>query len=113
MLFTRNANEFETAWWCPTKGDRIKRVAIGIEMGDSRDKHYRAIMQGLKIDDAQTVLKTTYNNEYEVRQELYYRDKWWVIQDVKKDTRTLNPQALAFVKPEEQTIYYLTVIGVS
>lgn len=112
MFFTINPKEYETAYYFPVKGDRIKKHAIGVERASEREKHRNTIIQNLIVDETSTVLKTSYNYDYKDGNELFYRGKYYIIRKVAIDAKPINPQALAFTNPEDNALRYLDILEV-
>lgn len=112
MFFTINPKEYETAYYFPIKGDRVKKHAIGVERVQPREKRWNTIAQNLIVDEGSMVLKTSYAYDYKDSREIQYRGKYYIIQKVVVDTRPINPQALAFANAEDNALRYLSLIEV-
>lgn len=111
-MFTNNPNEFEVAFYCPAKGDRITRHAIGVEIVKDNELRFNTLVQNLIVDNRSTILKTTYNYDYKDGNELSYRGRWYIVRGVAVDKRALNPQALAFTNFEGNNVIYLDILEV-
>jgi len=111
-LFTKNSTEFETAYYYPFEGNRIKKHAIGVAIVNEREKRFNTLVQGLVVDDDSTVLKTSYAYDFVISREIYYRNKWWVIRNTTIATTELNPQALAYTNYLSNAMRYIDIIEV-
>jgi|AGTN01.1.fsa_nt_gi hypothetical protein len=105
MDIPMNPDAFEWARWFFE--DR-KYKLIGVEAVSDEEKRFRLLVQNLITDAGSMVLKTRYANEYEIKQRLFFRDKYWVIRNISKNTDSLNPQALGLVNPSYEYILELT-----
>lgn len=111
-IFTKNGNEFETAYYFPTKGNRVTMHAIGVEVVSDKQRQFNTILQAISVDDQSVILKTTYAYDYAQGNEVLWRGKYWLIRSAKTDIRAIAPQSQAWSKPEENAVRYLDLIEV-
>lgn len=96
MLFYKNPNEFETAFWYPVKGDRVTKKAIGVEIAKNKERRFNTLSQNIVLNEHTAELMTSSGYAFKIGQELQYRNRWYIIRNVSIDERAICPQAMAF-----------------
>lgn len=107
-----SGSQFESARWC-ANGDRTKSKTIRLEVVSEREKQYNAVMQGFKLCQGSTVIRTTYCAPFNISDELYYHNTWWIIKSVNTITQDIAPQAMAVSNYGIHTQYILELAEVS
>lgn len=90
-------NQFEWAKWYEKNKEQYKLIKVSIVSEDA--KRWDTVIQNIITHSNSTVLITGYAYPYEVGQQIYYRDKQWVIVSVGEKSLDVNPQAMSLVKP--------------
>ena len=102
-------NQFEYARWCEKSPQKYKIIRVEAVRDD--EKRWSTVLQNIITVSDSTLLRTAFAYPYEVRQHLFYRNKWWEILNVGEVTLDVNPQRRALVRGGNMQ-YVLEVIQV-
>ncbi|MDR3216118.1 MAG: hypothetical protein LBT55_01715 [Clostridiaceae bacterium] len=101
MNYGLTQNAFERAMWYPngrvnTEGAKLIRVEVVTDV----QKRFGTLVRGLIKDESSTVIRTAYCYDYsptDIKQEIFFRDRYYGISGVGEDTQSVNPQARGLI----------------
>lgn len=103
-------DQFECAYWYAAGREKYKIIKVSVI--SEREKRFSTVLQNKGIVDDSTLLKTNYYYSFKVKQEIFYRESWWIIRSVLENGSDVNPQALSWVKPEYNMTYFLEILKI-
>lgn len=87
--------QFEYARWSPKIYTQYK--IIRVEVVGENEKRWSTVIQNLITTANSVLIKTAYVYDYEPRQHVMFRNKWYEIRAVTEITQDVNPQVLSLV----------------
>lgn len=100
-------NQFEYARWCAETRERYKIIQVAV--ATENERRWDTVISNLVTQSDSTVLITHYAYPYEIRQHIFYRNKWWEIVNVGERTMDENPQAMRLINPQFNMQYILEI----
>lgn len=89
-------SQFESARYAPK--DYLHYKFIRVRRVGDRERRFNPIIQNLMASPDSVLLCTSSRYDYEPRQHVYYKDKWYEIASVNEINEDLNPQSLLLVR---------------
>lgn len=81
----------ETAWWYPIFGDLKTYKPMKVQNMNESGKSYGTVSENMDSSRNMLYLRTRYPYEYEVKQHILYRAKWYEITDIRpRDLPTMG-----------------------
>lgn len=94
-LFHLGHNQFEWARWAEKDYEHYKFMRVEIVSED--EKRWSTVLQNVITRSDSTLLKTSYQFPFDIRQHIFYRNKWWEITNVREITTEIASQTLALI----------------
>lgn len=113
-----NPVQFEYARYCDeylfenneatTRIDRTKFKQFKAEVVSEQEMQYSQPIRNMITQQGNIVLRTNWDLHFMIQKEVFFRDSWWIIQNVKKTTMDVNPNTLGMRRL--QPLYLLVLM---
>ena len=89
-------SQLEFARWSPKVYTQYKIIRVSVVT--ENEKRWSTVIQNLMTTADGTLIRTSDIYDYQPRQHIMFRNRWYEIRSVQEITQDVSPQALALVK---------------